>query len=88
MRSWRKAVFEFGWVGEYLDDLAILLELKLEKVERNASFEADDTADDRDDDVNQPGSPVECVARRIPEVGDAASGQSYEGQDAVQVAAS
>ena len=37
MRSWRKAVLEIGWPSMYLEDLVILLEQKVEKIEQKAS---------------------------------------------------
>ncbi len=61
MRSWRKAVFEICGIGEYIEDLVFLLELKVEKVEQNARDVAEDTADDPEADVDQPESPADCA---------------------------
>lgn len=83
MRSWRKAVFEIDWVGEYIEDLAILLELKLAKVEQNASRDADDSADDSGDDAVQPKSLADRDEGETPDVGEAPScASNLAGQDA------
>jgi hypothetical protein len=88
MRSWRKGVSEIGWVGEYLEDLTFLLELKVEMVEQNAGRDADDTADNPGDHADQLESLADRGDGGTRDVGDAPSCESnLSGQDAVQVAA-
>jgi hypothetical protein len=88
MRSWRKAVLEIGGVGEYLEDLVFLLELKVGKIEQNASLEAD-AVGGPDDDVDQPKSPTDCADCGSSDVSNTPNGEGKLAEpDTVQGAAS
>jgi hypothetical protein len=84
-RSWRKAVFEIGWVPTYVEDLVILLEMKVERIEQNANREAVETANDSE----ELESSEESADGPVPHIGEVPNGQSGSaGQDSVHVALS
>jgi hypothetical protein len=63
--TWRKAVFEIEYCGEYLHDLLCFLELKAEKASRSGSLDGtEDATDDEEDGAGEQDRPNKQDALR------------------------